>query len=175
MNFKSFCQVVLAVSLLSLFCGCGYKPTSYYAKEQINGTVYIESSIDMENSDNSILIKDIMHELIISQFNSKIVYKKEDADINIKVKLNSVSHIGLETSDDGYTKLYRTIVSISVRYKDKRKNSNEIVITVSNYYDYTVDNDSVVTNEKKLEAVRLASSKAMSDIFSKIAIRSFKK
>ena len=164
---------ILILSLFS-FSGCGYKPTSYYAKNEIKGKVYIQSSIDIDNSENSILIRDVVNELVISKFDTTIVNKKDISDMVITASLNSVTHTGLETSEDGYTTLYRATVSISISYKENRTNGKNKTVTVTNYYDYAVDSDSVVSSEKKLEAVRLASSKALTDIFSKIAIQVFK-
>ena len=46
--------------------------------------------------------------------------------------------------------------------------------TLSNYYDFTVDNDSTITQSKKDEAISIAISKALTNIFSKIAVNSHK-
>ena len=175
MNYKVISIFLISIYPLIFFSGCGYKPTSYYVKNEIKGKVYIESKIDIKNSDNSILIRDIISELVISKFDASIVAQKDRADVIITAILNSVTHKGLETSQDGYTVLYRATVSINISYKENKINSKVKTITVSNYYDYAVDNDSIVSNEKKLEAVRIASSKALTDIFSKIAIKTFQK
>ena len=175
MNYKYFYILFLLIYPLIFFSGCGYKPTSYYSKNEIKGKVYIQSKIDIKNSENSVLIRDVLNELIITRFDAMIVNKKENSDMIVSAILNSVKHKGLETSQDGYTTLYRATVSISIKYRKNETNSKQKVITVSNYYDYSVDYNSVLNNEKKLEAVRLASSKALNDIFTKIAVQTFKK
>ncbi|MEA2049960.1 MAG: LPS assembly lipoprotein LptE [Campylobacterota bacterium] len=168
---ESYFVVLISFTiLLSSIVGCGYKPSSYYAKEAISGNVYIDRSIDIENSSNSILLTDVLNELIISKFDAKLVSTKKEADTIIVATLNSVSHTGLQTSSDGYGTLYRANVSITVSYT---KNKQTKSITVSNYYDYSIGDDSVVSSETKLEAVSLASSKALTDLFSKIAIQTF--
>ena len=160
--------------IVFLFIGCGYKPSSYYAKKEITGKVHISSSIDIENSENSVIIKDTMNEMIINQFNATLTNDKNLANTLVIVKLSGVSHQALSTDNDGYTNSYRTIVSITVSYKKNLPKEKYKVLNVSNYYDYTVDADSLITDQKKLEATRLASANALSDLFSKIAINSFK-
>lgn len=174
MNIKSIFVTLVFIHFSLYFSGCGYKPSSHYAKDAIKGSVYVHLSLDIDNSRNAILVKDAINEIIINQFHSPLTANKDNADTIVSVKLSSVSHKAIETDDEGYTKSYRTSVSIELKYDNKLNNKSD-TIKVSNYYDYSVDNDSVVTEQKKQEAVRLASSKALRDIFSKIAIRNMKK
>jgi len=149
--------------------GCGYKPTKYYAKDKIKGDIYLESKVDINNIDNSILIKDSIIELLLKEFDIKIVENRADADMVVSVDLLSVSHTAMKTSSqDGYTSFYRTTATLSFKYSNKN-------LTVTDYYDYSVGSDSTITDKKRLEALRLATSKALQNIFSKIAIESFRK
>ncbi|MEA3498887.1 MAG: LPS assembly lipoprotein LptE [Campylobacterota bacterium] len=161
--------------IFSLFVGCGYKPATYYAKNEIVGKVFVESPIDIENSENSIIIKDAMNEMVINQFNGILTDEKNSADTIVIVDLTTVSHTALSTDNEGYTKSYRTTVKINVKYRKVDSSSHYKSIDVSNYYDYSVDDDLVITDQKKIEAVKQASVNALSDIFSKIAINTFKK
>jgi hypothetical protein len=73
----------------------------------------------------------------------------------------------------GYAKVYRQTVKIKIDYH--KLNGKIKSFTLSNYYDYTVDSDSSITQTKKDEAIKIATTKALSDIFSKIAVDSFRK
>jgi hypothetical protein len=161
--------------LVFLVTGCGYKATSNYAKNEITGKIFVISSIDIENSQNSIIIKDTINEMILNKFNATLTSNKSIADTIIVIKLSGISHQALSTDNEGYTDLYRTSVDISVKYKNNNIDTSYKSLSLSNYYDYTVNSDSLVTEQKKLEAIRLASSTALSDIFSKIAVNSFRK
>ena len=158
-------------SLLTL-TGCGYKPSSYYAKDTISGDVYVDVKIDINNAQNSILIKDAMNEMVLNQFDATLTNNKANADTVVIVALSSVSHAAISSDNEGYAKTYRTTVAITVNYK--KRNSSNISIKVSNYYDYSVDADSTLTEQKKQEAVKIAATKALSNIFSKIAISTLK-
>jgi len=166
---------ILTISLLAiLFHGCGYKPTSHYAKNEISGKVYVELEVDIKNAENSVYIKDSINEMIVQQFGATLINNKSNAQTIIKVTLGSVSHLTLQTDNDGYAKLYRTIVSINMHYHNM---ASKILksITVSSSYDYSIDTSSLITDAKKTEAIKVASSQALEDIFSSIAIQSFKK
>ena len=167
MKYSIFCFIFLI-----LFAGCGYKPTSYYAKNTISGDVYVDVKIDINNAQNSVLIKDAMNEMVLNQFNATLVSNKLNADTIVMVTLSSVSHTAISSDNEGYAKTYRTTVSITVDYK--KQNSSNVSIKVSNYYDYSVNADSTLTTQKKQEAVKIAAGKALSDIFSKIAITTLK-
>ncbi len=157
---------------LFMITGCGYKPTSYYAKNTISGDVYVDVKIDINNAQNSVLIKDAMNEMVINQFDATLTNDKVKADTIVTVSLSSVSHTAISSDNKGYAQTYRTTVSITVNYE--KQNSTNVSIKVSNYYDYTIEDDSTLTEQKKQEAVKIAATKALSDIFSKIAISTLK-
>lgn len=164
---KSFLYLLLTAAL---FVGCGYRPASSYAKTAIEGNVYVDLKINIDNSQNSVLVKDAMNEMVLNQFDTTLTNNKNEADTFVLVELSGVSHVSISTDDNGHTKSYRTAVSIKVSYN---KTGEDIkTLSVSDYYDYTVDTDSVITDQKKKLAVKIASTKALSNIFSKIAIQS---
>jgi len=168
-------KVVLLFSfyfLLFTFSGCGYKPSSHYAKNKIKGKVYVDVDINLEDPKNTVLIKDAMNEVVVSRFKSQLVYDKLEADTLIKLKLNSVSLKEIQYDKQGYVKLYRATVSIKVIYKGSGTSGT---VTVSGSYDFTVDDDTVISDTKRFEAIKVASSKALEEITSKFAIESFKK
>ena len=167
---KSFIYLFLVIVL---FVGCGYKPSSHYAKTEIVGKVYVDLIVDIDNAQNSVYVKDAMNEMILNQFDSLLTNDKKLADTYVSVSLSSVSHKSISSDTDGYAKSYRTTVNIKMTYKQKDKKLK--TVNVSDYYDYTVDSDSVITDQKKKVAVKIASTKALSNIFSKIAIQSMKK
>jgi len=157
---------------LFILSGCGYKPTSYYAKNEISGKVYVDLAMDIDNSQNSILVKDAMNEMVLNKFNAQLAHNKNEADTLVFVKLASVSYNVITSDNQGYAKTYRANVKISVNYQKKGGVSKTIL--VSNYYDYSVEADALVSDQQKQEAVKNAAIRALDDLFSKIAVNSFK-
>jgi hypothetical protein len=148
--------------------GCGYKPTSYYAKNTISGKVYVDVKININNAKNTVFIKDAMNEMVVNQFGGILINDKTKADTIVDVALSKVSYKAISSDNEGYVKTYRTTVDIVVNYK--QINYSPVSIKVSNYYDYSIDTDSSITEQKKQESVKIAATKALSDMFSKIAI-----
>lgn len=162
----------IALILVFIFNACGYKPTSSYTSKALSSNVFIEVPIDIDNARNSVLIKDALIELIVNKFKLKITTNKLLASSFIKAKLLSVSHKELQSDLSGYAKVYRETVTIQVIYNKKNQTSN--VMTVSNYFDFIVNSDSTITQNKKDEAIKIAINKALSEVFSKIAVNSYK-
>ena len=155
-----------------IFNACGYKPTANYASNALISNVFIEVPIDINNARNTVLIKDALTELIVNKFKLKTTNKKYLAKSFIKSKIISVTHQELQSDISGYAKVYRETVKIEVKYN--KKNKKEKVITVSNYFDFIVNSDSTITQSKKDEAIKIAINKALTEVFSKIAISSYK-
>jgi hypothetical protein len=154
--------------------GCGYKPTSYYAKHEIKGKVFVNLNVNIDNATNSVLIKDAVNEMVITQFGATLTNDKQKADTIVDVSLEKVSHKVLQDDNQGYAKLYRTTVSIRLDYNHKGDNNSKKSLNVSGTDDYAVDDDSLITDAKKQESVKIAAMKALSEIFSKVAIQTFK-
>jgi len=154
------------------FSGCGYKPSSYYAKKEIEGKVHVDLIMNMDNTRNTVFVKDAMNALILNEFSGKLTNNKEEADTYVVVSLSSVNHSSISTGDDGYTDSYRTTVVINVKYTKKGLKTK--ILNVSDYYDFSVDSDSIVTDQKKKTAVKNAAAKALDNLFSKIAVQNMK-
>jgi len=161
-----------SVLALLLFSGCGYKPSSYYAKKAIDGKVYVDLVMNMDNTRNTVLVKDAMNALILNEFSAKLTNNKEEADTYVVISLSGVSHSSINTGDDGYTDSYRTTVVVNIKYTKKGLKTKSL--NVSDYYDFSVDSDSVVTDQKKKTAVKNAAAKALDNLFSKIAVQNIK-
>lgn len=161
--------------LLSLFVlsGCGYKPSSYYAKNQIYGNVFVDLKVNIEDPKNSVLIKDAMNEFLVSKLNTKLVYSKKVADILMEIKLNSVGMSALSYGTDGYIKLYKATSNINVKYTQVKTNITKS-FNVSGTYDFSVDDGGVISDTKRFEAIRNASDKALEEVMSKLAIEDFR-
>lgn len=164
--------LVLSFLIAVLFSGCGYKPSSYYAKQQIQGNVFVDLYVDLKDPKNAVLIKDAMNEILVHRLNVKLVDKKEEADTIMKLRLGSVSLSESSYDDEGYTKLYKAIVNISVSYENEKvKNA----FSISGTHDFSLDNSATITDTKRFEAIKIAASKALEEVISNIAVYSFKK
>ncbi|MBT3281281.1 MAG: hypothetical protein HOH31_01645 [Campylobacteraceae bacterium] len=165
-------KLILIILSIFVFSGCaGYKPSSYYTKQEISKKVFVKLNINISNAQNSVLIKDAMNEMIVGRFGSKLVNNENEAQTVINLSLGSVSLSAIQYDSNGYVSVYRASISIKVNYKANGFIRN---ITVSDYYDFAVESDATISDTKKDEAIRIAASKALEDVLSKIAIQTFK-
>lgn len=158
--------------LVLLFTACGYKPSSQYAKEQLKGKIFVNLIINLKDPRNAVLIKDAMNELIVHRLDSRIVYDRSLADTIVDVKLNSIDMQELQYDKQGYNKLYKAVVGIFVKYRNKKEENSFIV---SGDYDFSIDNGTTITDTKRFEAINNAANKALEEVISRLAIISFKK
>lgn len=162
--------IYISFIFILFFTGCGYKPSAHYAKHEIEGKVYVDLKLNITNGQNAVAIKDSVIDMILNRFNTNITYNKALADTIVTVSLSNVSHTPIASDNLGFAKSYRTSVKIVLSYE--KKGGSKKTFTLENYYDYTIDSDSTLTQTKEQEAISIAASKALSDIFSKIAIGS---
>lgn len=155
-----------------LFISCGYKPSSYYAKKQLDGSIFVNLIIDLQDPRNAVIIKDNMHELIVHRLGSNIVFDRNLADTIVDLKLNSVNMQELQYDESGYNKLYRAVVNILVKYK---KENITKAFNVSGDYEFSIEDGSTITDTKRFEAIKNASNKALEEVISKLAVQSFEK
>lgn len=165
-------HLLISVFAVFLLTACGYKPSSYYAKQQLKGKVFVNLIIDIKDPRNAVLIKDAMNEILVHRLDSKLVTKRSLADTVVDLKLNSVSMNLLQDDEQGYNKLYQAVVSIFVKYKNDKISES---FTVSGDYDFSIDDGTTITDTKRFEAIRRASSEALEEVISKIAVNSFKR
>ena len=175
MNYKKFTLLFLTfIFSIFILTGCGYKPTSHYAKNEISGKVFVKLNVNIDNATNSVLVKDAVNEMVVNQFGASLTNNESKANTIMDVSLSSVGFTTLQSDSQGYAQLYRTNVEISLSYLNVDLNESKS-LSVSGSYDYSVDADSVITDAKKQESVKVAAQKALTEIFSKIAVQSFKK
>ncbi len=159
---------LLSVSLLFVTIGCGYKPTLLYTQEVLGDRIYAEVETSLEDPENSVLIKDALREAVLNRFRSKLV-SKDLATSTIYMKLNKVTFMPIQYDRNGYVVAYKTYVELKTRFRDRSGGEKTILSTGD--YDFTIESNSVISDTKRFEAIRLASSKAIDHFISKLSIQ----
>ncbi len=159
----------IIVLSLFVFSGCGYRPSSYYTKQVLGDKIYAKVLIDINDPENSVLIKDAVNEAIVNRFKSKIAKKKEFSNTDLIVKFKSKSFIPIAYDKDGYVIAYKAKVSLNISYRDKfGKKGN---MNVKGSYDFPIEANSVISDTKRFEAIKFASYKALSEFISKMSVK----
>jgi hypothetical protein len=155
--------------IISLFLvGCGYKPTSYYAKEVLGDKIYSQVTVSRVDPKNSVIVKDAINEAILTRFLGKLT-TKENADSTMNVTFGSVSFSALVYDDDGYVTSYKAKVTLSIKFKNK--SGETINLSPSGEYDFSIDNSGVISDTKRFEAIKYASLDAINEFVSLVSVK----
>ena len=156
------------VIVVLFFGSCGYKPTNIYTKKVLGDSIYVDVAISRVDPQNSVLITDAINQAVITKFRSKLV-SKERATTKMYVSLNSVSFKPIQYDNNGYVIAYKTLVSLNTRYIDK--SGKQRVISSSGDYDFSIEANSVISDNKRFDAIKFAALKSIDELISKISVR----
>ncbi|EFU70480.1 conserved hypothetical protein [Aliarcobacter butzleri JV22] len=170
---KKVLLTIFSVSLAFLFVACGYKPSNYYAKKEMEGNVYVKLDVSLVDPRNSVLVKDAVTKILIQKLDSNLVDKEKDADVVMNLGISSVNLSALQYDAKGYNKLYKAQVFIRVDYY-RKENGIKKSFTVDGEYDFAVDIGGTITDANRYDAITKASDQAVSEVVSRIAVQSFK-
>lgn len=162
---------LLVISLL--LTACGYRPSAYYAKKEMDGNVFVKLNVRLEDPKNSVLVKDAMNKILIQRLDSRIVSDEKLADVKMDLSISSIGFSVLQYDNAGYNKLYKAVVVVKVDYT-RVDNEVKKSFTVEGEYDFSVDDGTTITESKRYDAIVNASNKAVDEILSRIAVASFR-
>jgi len=158
----------LAFSLLLLaFIGCGYKPSTYYTKPLLGDKISTQVDINVKNPTDSVFLNDALNEAVLAVFNSKVDNKKANSKISLSI--DSASVFALDYDKNGYAILYRAKTSITAYITDV--NNSTYSYSATGTYDFSIDKDSLLSDNIKHNAIKQAFLKALQKIEFKIANR----
>ena len=175
MNILKKVLFVLFIFTISFsFFGCNYKPSTYYAKEEISGKVFVRVSINLEDPKNSVLVKDAINQVLIQKLDAQLVNDESVADTVMNITVNSVRMETLQYDKTGSNKLYTAYVTINVSYFKKSDNKRKSFV-IEGEENFSVENGASINDSERYKAIKSASDKALDEILSKIAVSSYKK
>ena len=163
--------------IIVFITACGYKPTAHYARDILGERIHVDVSISRKDPKNSVLIKDAVNESVITRLGATLS-PKSTADSELFVQIGSTTFRPILYNSKGYVTSYKAIVSLSIRYVTKDGNSESF--STSGEYDFPIaenadgTTNSVISDSKRFEAIRLASLDALNEFVSKIAIKGMK-
>jgi len=150
--------------LLLILGGCGYKPSSYYTTPILGKSINTQVDIDVENPTDSVFLKDALNESVFSIFNAKV---DKNGTSTIKLKINSSDLEVLDYDSNGYPILYRASAVITAYVTDV--NGSKSSYQGSGNYDFSLNSNSVLSDNLKHNALKEAFLRALQEIEFKLA------
>lgn len=160
----------LFIILSLLFIGCGYKPSSYYTKNVFGDRIYVDTIIDVREPENLVVLKDSLNEAVVTKFKGKIT-PKERADTILHIRLKGITFTPVSFNDTGFAVLYKNVVTLETSFRDK-KGKKHTINSEGDYFFY-VNRNSVITDQQRFKAIKVASLKALDYFISKASMIGF--
>jgi hypothetical protein len=155
----------LAVVTALLLVGCGYKPSSHYARQVIGEKVSTEVVISLKDPENTVIIKDAVDAAVIMRFKSSLV-SKAASDSHLIINLKTVRFSPIQYDENGYVIAYRTTVSLQItRVTDGAKKA----YNVSGYYDFSIQAQAIISDQARFEAIKSGAAKAINSFVAMVA------
>ena len=163
-------KIFLFALLVSFIAGCGYKPTSVYAKKTIGDSVFAFVEVFPSDPENSVAIKDAVNEAVVTKFHAKLV-SIDKAQTKIYIRISSVSLSPIQYDINGYVVLYRMSVALNASITNSATGKVTNGLSGSGSYDFSVAPGSSLPEEKRFTAIQNSASKALDMLVSQIAVR----
>lgn len=174
-NIRNLFKIFVITSLsLFTFTSCGYKPTSTYAKKQIDGKIFVNVLIDLEEPEITVLLKDSINETFLKKLDANFVYNQNEADIIFNLKVSSISIKEISYDEDGYNDLYRATVNLNLSFYDKKINKRKS-FSLSGDNSFSINDGASITDVERFDAIENALDNALDELLSKLAVSFFKK
>ena len=156
---------IWVLSALILFSGCGYQPSSHYAKNVVGESVSTEVVISIEDPQNTVIIKDAVDTAVITKFRSSLTAKNA-AQTHLKISISSVSFSPLRYDTGGYVITYRAIVTMGI---SRTTNGKTINYSTHGMYDFEIEPNAIISDQARFEAIRQGAQKGIDSFIAQVA------
>jgi hypothetical protein len=148
---------IFHLPFLMLMTGCGYKPSSEYARAVVGEKVSAQVLISMEDPENTVIIRDAVETAIITRFKSSLT-DRAASDTHLDVTLRNVTFTPLMYDANGYVIAYRTSVELQI-FRITKKLSRQY--TARGIYDFVIEPNAIISDQARFEAIRYSAEKAL--------------
>ena len=162
---KKILQLLFIVLSLSLIVGCGYKPSSKYAREVVGEKISTSVVISAQDPENTVIIKDAVDAAIIEVFHSSLVSRKY-ATTHLTLSISPPTYSPIQYNSDGYIIAYRANINLGIiRETDGKKKK----YSAHGTYDFNIEPNAVITDQERFNAIKYSSAKAIASFVAQIS------
>lgn len=158
--------VVGAILLhVGFLVGCGYTPSSKFARQVVGEKVSTQVVISNVDPQNTVLIKDAVDSAVIQSFQTSLT-DKEQATTHLTIALSGVSYTPTQYDSNGYIIGYRTVVNLQIT------SENDGVVkhySVSGNYDFSIEANAIISDQVRFEAIKGGAAKAIASFVATVS------
>ena len=160
--FVLWLMILLHVSFLS---GCGYQPSSKFARDVVGDSVSIKVIISGIDPQNTVLIKDALDVAVINSFRTALT-DKEHAETHLTISLKSVGYTPIQFDSNGYVVGYETTITLHV---DREHAGITKGYDVLGYYNFTIEPNAIISDQIRYDAIQNSATKALAAFVAKVS------
>lgn len=158
-------KILTLFVLLLMVSGCGYRPSAKFASSVVGESISTNVIISREDPRNSVIIKDAISAAILERFKSKIA-PKGSATTHLDVVLEGYTLTPQQYDKYGYVVLERATVRLLItRVRGDEKKTYKTY----GVHDFTVEPNSIVTDDLRFSAIREGAAKAIDSFIAKVS------
>lgn len=169
MKKKLFGKSIPLVAIIVLFMmgGCGYKPSSHYIKNVFDDTVYVDVIVSHAEPENAVYVKDALHNMVIARFGGKVVPKAQ-AESVITASYNGTSFTPISYDSNGYITRYRADVRVKFDIKTTKSKKN-LRRSIKGIVEENISASSTLSSNLRIEAIRTGMARALDQFLAYVA------
>ena len=142
---------------MSIFIGCGYKPSANFTYKTLGKRVYTDIDVSLSDPQNSVLIKDAIYKALYSRLDTTVTDKNR-ADSIIKIKYKSIKFIPLQYDMHGYVVYYQADTTLDFTYIKDKKIVNK---TITGRYSFPIRPSAIISTSLRFRAIKNGSDRAI--------------
>jgi len=158
-------RVLLSLILVLIISGCGYTPSSKFAREVMGEKISTSIHISAQDPENTVIIKDAVDEAIIEVFHASL-RSRDESDTHLDISISDPSYSPIVFDKDGFIIGYKMSLSLSILRHHSGVTKHYLL---NGTYDFTVSPNAVVTDQERFEAIKYSAAKAIRSFVAKVS------
>ena len=164
-------KTLLVLLLLVLVNGCGYKPSSYYAKKVVGEKISTSVVISAQDPENTVIIKDAVDRAIIEVFRASLTSRRY-ATTHLQFSISAPKYVPIQYNSDGFVIAYRATILLTII---REHNGLRKKYTAKGSYDFGIVPNAVITDQERFDAIRYSAQKAISSFIAQVSAEGSRK
>ena len=158
-------RVILSLILILAINGCGYTPSSKFARSVMGEKISTSIRVSTLDPENTVIIKDAIDEAIIEMFHASL-RSRDESDTHLEISISDPVYTPIVYDNDGFIigykmSLYLNIIrhhsGVSKRY------------SLNGTYDFSVSPNAVVTDQERFDAIKFSATKAIQSFVARVS------
>ncbi|MBU0631174.1 hypothetical protein KKA17_00870 [bacterium] len=154
--------IILHVGVLS---GCGYLPSSKFAREVVGDKVSTQVVISEIDPQNTVLIKDAVDSAVIKSFNTSLT-DRDHSTTHLIISLAKVAYSPIQYDSNGYVIGYRTTIILKIEMKNSGISKK---YSAKGTYDFAIEANAIISDQIRFEAIKYSATKAISAFIAQVS------